>query len=1703
MPRARHLLLLGLILAAPIAGAQEVVETRIGEAVERHLPSEPPLQEWSQDPERLRRQLGDRLERREVLAEHAETVKLRNIIPPIRFESGVADIPPSYVQRLRGILDGMRHLANVRLHLVGHADDRPLSESLAGVYGDNAGLSQERAGEVAEFLHDALALPPESISFAWAGARQPLASNDTSEGRAQNRRVEVEVWYDEIGEKVAFEDVVVPADIKRVKVCRVETVCKLRYREGHARRARVRNLIAPLSYDDESGVPEAFIRQVGEALQNLREKRNVTVRFLGFTDDVPLEGRAERIYGTHLALSKARARRVALAAKDALGLLTSAVESDGHGANRPLASNDTAQGRALNRRIEVEFWHDDPLQELADEPQSCPDAADAETVTRVYDPPWGRIAPLEIEDGEPSIPEGYGELLLQAMADVAGKSNVRLRFVGYTGNERLDRRTAIAYGDDIGLSVARARRTMERVKEGLGLEDGQAEHEGRGYVHANDVVNAGFLQGATSHVVVEVVYDELTVIDDFEGVEITPITRELRPQNPLSLNLMRITVDGVPIDDPDRSSADVQRCTDVALEQADVRFRFDSLEAGPRLSVTSQPTSVSLWRGPDGGLRAPTVRFRTYSNYAHFIERSEVRIFEGNQSVQAEPRSVVEVGPEGVARWQPALQSLAGPVRELKYVLRAYDAEGRFDETRPQPLWLVRGEGLAPSRIFESAPAEAGSAAPEPEEAPRTQEVPRGYGESGPLLRNIPLGNAGSVRVEGKGIPAGHAVWLAGSPVPVDSQGRFVAEAILPSGLHTVEVAVLDPEGNGELFLRDLDLPGSDWFYVGMADVTMAWNQSSGPIGALQGDDTPNAYDSLADGRFAFFVNGKFGEGWGLTASADTREGPLTDLFSNFMDKAPESLFRRMDPDYHYPTFGDDGTVEEAAPTLGKFYVKLSHGESHALWGNFDVGYVENELARVERGLYGGNLHYQSPATTRFGERRLVLDGFAADPGTVPSREYFRGTGGSLYYMRRQDVLMGSDRLRIELRDKDSGLVSSVVNLRPVVDYDIDYIQGRILLAEPLAATVADGQLVRNEGLSGDEAWLVVQYEYTPGFDEIDALATGGQGQYWLNDFVKLGFTANRNFDGAGDSSLYGATLTVRKSSDSWFKLQAGRSEGVVSTPLRSDDGGFRFLGDEDAGLGNVDAGAYRADLSIGFADFFERGRGRLNLYAQRRDGGYSAPGLMTFNDTNQYGGVFGIQLTESMAFSAKADWLLEREGVSTSAQEIDIGYQLTDHWTLRSGIRNERREDDSPLVPSTQEEGTRTDSVMQLEYDANGRWSGYSFAQATLRSTGDRGDNRRGGVGGSYRITDRLVFDGEVSHGDLGPSARLGTRYQESEGVSHYWSYAVDNERSANGAHERRGSLISGSKARLSDSSSVYVEDRYQHTEATNGLTRSMGMSLAPTERWSFGANWETGTLFDRKTDAETRRNAGGASISYVFEKLLLASGIEYRFDETEQPNGTWSERTTWLFRNNLKLQLTPDWRLVGKFNHSFSESSLGQFYDGGFTEAVVGYAFRPVKHDRLNALAKYTYFFNVPTSDQLTLEGTSAQFIQKSHIASLDLSYDVTRSWSVGAKYAYRLGEVSLDRENLDFIGNSAHLTILRNDFRFLRHWESSVEGRMLAFTDLKERRTGALVSLYRYLGEHFKIGVGYNFTDFSEDLTDLSYSHRGVFFNLIGTL
>ncbi len=179
-------------------------------------------------------------------------------VSSFRCNSGDVDIPDSFIEKLRDVLAEMKNRSNVRLHFIGHSDSDKLSPELRAKYINNIGLSKYRAQETAEYFQRELDLPPDGVSFDGVGDAQPIASNNTEAGKRKNRRVEVQVWYDEITEKAVTKEIIVPAkNINRLKVCRKETVCKLSYKKGNARRARLQHLVKALRTEaGQAGVPD-------------------------------------------------------------------------------------------------------------------------------------------------------------------------------------------------------------------------------------------------------------------------------------------------------------------------------------------------------------------------------------------------------------------------------------------------------------------------------------------------------------------------------------------------------------------------------------------------------------------------------------------------------------------------------------------------------------------------------------------------------------------------------------------------------------------------------------------------------------------------------------------------------------------------------------------------------------------------------------------------------------------------------------------------------------------------------------------------------------------------------------------------------------------------------------------------------------------------------------------------------------------------------------------------------------------------------------------------------------------------------------------------------------------------------------------------------------------------------------------------------
>jgi hypothetical protein len=135
------------------------------------------------------------------------------------------------------------------------------------------------------------------------------------------------------------------------------------------------------------------------------------------------------------------------------------------------------------------------------------------------------------------------------------------------------------------------------------------------------------------------------------------------------------------------------------------------------------------------------------------------------------------------------------------------------------------------------------------------------------------------------------------------------------------------------------------------------------------------------------------------------------------------------------------------------------------------------------------------------------------------------------------------------------------------------------------------------------------------------------------------------------------------------------------------------------------------------------------------------------------------------------------------------------------------------------------------------------------------------------------------------------------------------------------------------------------------------------------------------------------------------------------------------------------------------------------------------------------------------VTAGGETAAPKQRSVIGSIDVNFDLTDTLTAGGKYDCRHGEVSLDRQSDTHVSSNTHLAVLRLDWRRVRRWEALVGARYLSNEIAGDSRWGGLAAIYCHLGDNAKIGIGYSVLDFSNDLTDQSYTSRGVFVNLLG--
>jgi len=187
--------------------------------------------------------------------------------------------------------------------IVGHTDS-------SGDPKYNLWLSRERAKSVAKYLIST-GISEYQIRVIGRGSEEPIASNETREGRMQNRRV----------------DILVAAEVRALDTLIFPSVAL---------------------FDRKS----AILTEQGQALLETNRQaaiellsRATLIEIVGHTDDKGDER-------DNMSLSKLRAASV----RDYLiskGHGASKMITTGKGETKPIASNDTKEGRAKNRRVEI------------------------------------------------------------------------------------------------------------------------------------------------------------------------------------------------------------------------------------------------------------------------------------------------------------------------------------------------------------------------------------------------------------------------------------------------------------------------------------------------------------------------------------------------------------------------------------------------------------------------------------------------------------------------------------------------------------------------------------------------------------------------------------------------------------------------------------------------------------------------------------------------------------------------------------------------------------------------------------------------------------------------------------------------------------------------------------------------------------------------------------------------------------------------------------------------------------------------------------------------------------------------------------------------------------------------------------------------------------------------------------------------------
>lgn len=149
----------------------------------------------------LQEKLASLVDTGQLQVEFREGQMVLQLPSAVLFPSGRASLSRDGRDSLQDVLDILLEFKDRQFMIAGHTDNVPIG---GGRFDDNWDLSTSRATSVVNYMVNA-GFDPDHLVAAGFGEHAPVASNDTEEGRAENRRIEI-ILMPDLSELPTFDD---------------------------------------------------------------------------------------------------------------------------------------------------------------------------------------------------------------------------------------------------------------------------------------------------------------------------------------------------------------------------------------------------------------------------------------------------------------------------------------------------------------------------------------------------------------------------------------------------------------------------------------------------------------------------------------------------------------------------------------------------------------------------------------------------------------------------------------------------------------------------------------------------------------------------------------------------------------------------------------------------------------------------------------------------------------------------------------------------------------------------------------------------------------------------------------------------------------------------------------------------------------------------------------------------------------------------------------------------------------------------------------------------------------------------------------------------------------------------------------------------------------------------------------------------------